>query len=446
MPYQGGKNLPSEKASKLGHLDVLKSPLVQKLVESFEQPSKDEENDEVSWQPFPPDEQPLDIIFSVDGSLQIIQDEAPPYKALAFIKTALLRLDQVALNRIDKESPHPFELRDLMADSALYHATVFPLRHVKVPGLSVYHAVRQIIYESLKDASLKAEPIETLKWLAYEKWSGKAKSLPPFQCPHCENNTATLPYDAEKGNCPTCGEEIFISDMLGFHLEMAEEAARDSVVSAYMNIHEILLLFTGIRHFWETNRQTLRRCLFLKDGPLQLRAHYSKLVAPIRRFFLHAFEQNVPIYLIGQEKTGTFVDYLNLIGRNAPANHLFIPNHEYICEEIQHRSANTAYLYGQDTNYGAKTFVTVGERYRFVLSIPVSCEMKDFISNPESEKVIGLNRILNTLPNILSSKHENGLLPIELANAVASLSTYPSAQMLKLFADSSISKNSLPST
>lgn len=441
MPYQAGKNLPSERASKLGHLEVLKSPLVQKLVDSFEQQSKEEENYNVTWESFPPAEQPLDIIFSVDGSWQPIQEETPPYKALAFIKTALLRLDQVALNKIDRESPHPFELRDLMADSALYHATVFPLRHVKVPGVSVSQAVRQIIYESLKDDSLNAEPLETLKWLAYEKWSNRKKVLEKFGCPHCEKVEATLPFDSETGNCPACGGDLFISDMLGFHLEMAEEAARDSVASAYMNIHETLLLFTGIRHFWETNRQTLKRCLFLKDGPLQLRAHYSKLVAPIRRFFLHAFEQDIPIYLIGQEKTGTFVDYLNLIGRNAPANHLFIPNHEYICEEVQHRSANTAYLYGQDTNYGAKTFLTVGDRYRFVLSIPVSCEMKDFISNPESEKVIGLNRILHTLPNILSSKHENGLLPIELANAVASLSTYPSAQMLKLFAESSITKN-----
>ncbi|MEW6125699.1 MAG: hypothetical protein AB1757_01440 [Acidobacteriota bacterium] len=442
MPYQAGKNLPSEKASKLGHLEVLKSSLVQKLVASFEQPSKGEETDTVYWESFPSAKLPLDIIFSVDGSWQPIQDETPPYKALAFIKTALLRLDQIALNKIDRESPHPFELRDLMADSALYHATVFPLRHIKVPGVSVSQAVRQIIYESLKDDSLNGEPIETLKWLAYEKWSGKTKSLPPFQCPHCESNDATLPYDAEKGNCPTCGKEIFISDMLGFHLEMAEEAARETVASAYMNIHELLLLFTGVRHFWETNRQILRRCLFLKDGPLQLRAHYSKLVAPIRRFFLFALEQNVPIYLIGQEKTGTFVDYLNLIGRNAPANHIFIPNHEYICEEIQHRSSNTAYLYGQDTNYGAKAFVTIGERYRFVLTIPVSCEMKNFISNPRLDNVIGLSRILQTLPNILSSKHENGLLPIELANAVASLSTYPSAQVLKLFAESSIPNNS----
>jgi hypothetical protein len=227
-----------------------------------------------------------------------------------------------------------------MMDAALYHATAFPLRHIYTTGMTVYDAVRQAIFESIKDASLNGEVMETLKWLAYEKWSSSPRPLPPFQCPHlhCATNRATLPIDAEKGKCPDCGNEIFITDMLGFHLEMAEDAASDSVATAYMNIHETLLLFTGIRYFWQTAKDVLKRCLFIKDGPLQIRAQYSKLVQPIRNFLLHANSEGYPISIIGQEKTGTFVDHLNLIGKNAPAKHLFIPDHVYIREQIQHRS------------------------------------------------------------------------------------------------------------
>ncbi len=103
-----------------------------------------------------------------------------------------------------------------------------------------------------------AEPMETLKWLAYEKWSGGTKSLPGFQCPHCTNDKATLPYDAEIGTCSQCGNKLFITDMLGFHLEMVEEAASDSVATAYMSIHETLLLFTGIRYYWEHDQNRSR--------------------------------------------------------------------------------------------------------------------------------------------------------------------------------------------
>lgn len=440
MPYSAGNKLPGERASKLGHLDVLKSPLVQQLVHSFEQDTESLTAQEVGWKPFPPAGDPLDLIFAVDGSIQVIQDELPPHKSMAFVKTALLRLDQVALAKIDKDTPHPFAIRDLMAESALYHATVFPLRHVQIPGMSVYDAVRETIYQSMKDDSLNRQPMETLKWLAYEKWQTTKKELPGFQCPHCENEKASLPFDAEEGNCANCGAKIFITDMLGFHLEMVQDAASDSVATAYMNIHETLLLFTGIRYFWETNKEILKRCLFIKDGPLQIRAQYSKLVNPIRRFLLAAYNEGYPIAMLGQEKTGNFADHLSLVGRNASPNHYFLPDHTYICEQIQHRPAKGA-PYGRDTNYGAKVFVAYGDRYKFVLNIPINEAMQNYIAAPDADSLISFDRILGTLPKLLSSRFENGLLPIELANSVASLSTYPSAQVLKLFTDTSIAKH-----
>ena len=440
MPYTAGNKLPGERASKLGHLDVLKSPLVQQLVHSFEQDTQVMSAYDIGWQPFPAPGKPLDLIFAVDGSIQVIEDELPPHKSLAFVKTALLRLDQVALAKIDKETPHPFAIRDLMSESALYHATVFPLRHVQIPGMTVYDAVRETIFQSMKDASLSCQPMETLKWLAYEKWAGTRKELPGFQCPHCENDQATLPFDAEEGICSGCGHKLFITDMLGFHLEMVQDAASDSVATAYMSIHETLLLFTGIRYYWETNRELLKRCLFIKDGPLQIRAQYSKLVNPIRRFLLRAHNEGIPIVILGQEKTGNFTDHLNLIGRDAPENHFFIPDHKYICEQIQHRPANGA-AYGTDTNYGVKVFLLYGNRYKFVFNIPINEAMGTFIVKPEVDSLISFDRILGTLPRLLSSRFENGLMPIELANSVASLSTYPSSQVLKIFADTSIVKH-----
>lgn len=43
-------------------------------------------------------------------------------------------------------------------------------------------------------------------------------------------------------------------------------------------------------------------------------------------------------------------------------------------------------------------------------------------------------KIIGTVNKLISHKHENALLPIQLANGIASLSTYPSAHVLKLFA------------
>ena len=436
MPYKAGERLPAERASRLGHLDVLKSELVKKLCKSFESTAQSPISTIGSWEAIPSNVQPLPLVFGVDGSMQIIESETPPYKALAFVKTALLRVDQVALSSIDEESPHPLALRDILADSALYHATVLPLRHVVVPGMSVYDAVREIIFESMKDASLDGEPLETLKWIAYEKWDGKQKQLPLFECPHCEKTIATLPYDAEEGNCPDCKGKLFLTDMLGFHQEMAPDSAPETVATTYMSIHETLLLFTGVRYFWERKKEVLSNCLFVKDGPLSIRAQYSKLVNPIRRFLAFSRRQGFPVHLIGQEKAGAFADHLQLIGNNAPLQSLFIPGNQYIKEQIQHRP-NRGAPYGKDTNYGSKVFVRISHYHQMVLNIPTG----EYVENPTLSNLIGAERIFATLPTVLSSRFEGALLPIELAHSVASLSTYPSAQILKIFAEAKGQKN-----
>jgi len=432
MPYRGGDRLPAERASRLGHLEVIKSKLVNDLIREFESAKPPETSKTPIWIPIPTDGRELSIVFGIDGSIQSIQSENPPFKRVAFVKTALLRIDRFALSKIDNESPHPFALRDILSDSALYHATVFPLQHVTIPGMTTYDAIRKIIFDSLK-TDLEGEVLETLKWIAYEKWDGKFKDLPLFECPHCEKTIASLPYDAETGRCPWCNKELLITDMLGFHQEMAQDSAPDTIASTYMNIHEILLLFTGIRYYWEKNKEILANCLFVKDGPLTIRAQYSKIVNPIRRFLEYAKRAGCTIHIIGQEKSGRFYEHLELIGNDAPNNHIFIPGDQYIKEEIQHRP-NTGAPYGKDTNFGVKVFVKLNNYHRMVLNIPTG----DFVENPSISNLLGAGNIFATLPSILSNRYEGALLPVELANGIASLSTYPSAQILKIFAEAKI--------
>jgi hypothetical protein len=158
-------------------------------------------------------------------------------------------LDQYAISKLDKENPNPFVLRDIMKTSASFHATAFPLRHVVVSGKSIYNAIRGIIFESVKDRgldnSLAGEIMETLKWIAYEKWDSNPKSgLERFGCPFCREQTgvdyATLAFNEERGNCPNCGNEIFITDLLGLHQAMTEDHAPNQVASDYMSISETL--------------------------------------------------------------------------------------------------------------------------------------------------------------------------------------------------------------
>lgn len=431
MPYKGGTRLSGERASKLGHLDIIQSDLVNELIDQFENYEPETVDTDAIWETIDPDVEPLRLIFAVDGSKQTVRSDFPPYKELSFIKTALLRLDQHAIDQLDQDAPHPLALRDIMADSAMYHATVLPLKGVRMKGKNNYNAVRQIIFESLRDRSLNQEPYYTLKWLAYELWTGLPKNSPGFNCPHCAEEISGLPFQADEGQCEHCKGHLYLTDMIGFHLEMGEDVAPDSVATSYMLIHETLLLFTGIRYFWEKEKyKVLSNTLFLKDGPLTLRSQYSKLVIPIRNFFEFAKSKAIDIHVAGQEKTGAFVDHLGLISKHAPSGAFFAPKNDYIRKEIQHRPERSE-PYGFRTNYGNKLFVKVDDYHNLVMSIPTG----KYTDTTSASDLLGIKNILSTLPTILSHRHECALVPVELANGVASLSSYPSAAILKMFAD-----------
>ncbi|MCW7506118.1 hypothetical protein [Leptospira paudalimensis] len=435
MPYQAGGNLPGENASKLGHMAVIQSPFVNDLLQSFYTTKREQMKEEFleKWLPFEKDVEPLRIIFAVDGSLQIVKNEINPDKELAFIKTALVKLDTPKLEEIDPLYPHPFALRDIMKDAGVFHATVLPLQNVQFKEISFYDGVRKIIFDSFKDPSSEGQVMETLRWLCYEKWDGTLKKSPHFNCPHCDRESEGLPYDQEIGNCEHCGGEVYLTDTLSFHLEMQEDLdyAAQSLATSYMQVHETIMLFVGIRYIWETKDHSLfQKTLFIKDGPLSLRAQYVKLVDPIRRFLEYAKQKNVTIHLIGQEKSGAFFDHLKYIQRDIPEFHFFLPNFDYIRDEIQHRPKGQ-YEYGEKTNYGNKVFVKLSRGQFLVLNVPTG----HYRDTEDENSLIGFRKILGSILKILSFRHEGALMPVEIAHNVASLSNYPSARMLKLFSD-----------
>jgi hypothetical protein len=77
-------------------------------------------------------------------------------------------------------------------------------------------------------------------------------------------------------------------------------------------------------------------------------------------------------------------------------------------------------------------YVKVDPGAYLVLNIPTGLysENPDF---PSPADIIGLDQILRTLPELVSHKFEGALFPIELANGIASMSSYPSAKVLQRF-------------
>ena len=444
MPYSEGTRLPGETASKLGHLAVIESRWVRSLVDDFESaviPNGDPAR--TGWLTFDPSGiEPLRGIWAVDGSFVSVRSSQTPPKEVAFVKTALLMLDKAKLDAIDKDLPHPLLLRDALKDSGVQHATVFPLKNVRTSMGTNYEAVRHIVRDSMR-VDQGGAFYETLKWRAYRKWEAEpAASSPGFQCPHCGQDIMEgLPHDTDTGNCPHCGGEVFLSDIWGFHLEMDDESAPESLASAYMLVMEHLMLLTAIRLMWHhTDRSLVTDTLFIKDGPLTLRGQYSKLVPNIRAFVQYAKDTGRPVHIIGQEKSGAFFDHLASVARFASPHARGEPltyaplTHEFVRREI-YRSPDLASPYGFRTNWGEKMYVKIDPGAYMVLNVPTGNYLRSNDS-PAKEDLIGLPRILATLPTLVSHKFEGALFPVELANGIASMSSYPSATILQRFLES----------
>jgi hypothetical protein len=443
MPYAEGNRLPGEAASKLGHLAVVQSEWVRSLVEDFERSVETDTDVSLTpWKAFDPARvQPLARVWAVDGSFVPVQSQERPPREVAFVKTALITVDKAKLDRIDKDHPHPLHLQDVMTGSGLFHATVFPLRNIRSSKGTNYDRIRHIARDSMR-ADEDGAFYQTLKWLAYQEWQPTPTNSPAFECPHCPQKIeAGLPANADSGKCPHCNGSVFLTDMIGFHLDMGEDSAPDSIASAYMLVMECLMLFTPIRLCWSHRDQSLlSETLFIKDGPLTFRGQYSKLVPPIRSFLQFAKDKARPVHIIGQEKTGRFADHLASIVRFAAPHErgtkpsLAVLSHEYVRREV-YRAPDHSSPYGLRTNWGEKLYVKLDPGTYMVLNVPTGDYNGDPMFPAESN-LIGLERILATLPNLVSHKFEGALFPIELANGIASMSSYPSAKILERFLES----------
>lgn len=436
MAYLSGERLPFESASKLGHLKVIENEWVNSLIKDFETNDIEDKSvfDKHMWNEFDLEsEKPLRHIWVADGSyVQVTENK----KELAFVKTALMTIEQSKIAAIDKEFPHPILMQNIMTDSALFHATVFPLKNLKSSKGNIYETVRNIVFESIKNAE-DGLYFETLKWLAYKKWSTGCRNSPNFECPHCGKKIEDgIPYDLETSICPFCNKQVFLTDMIGFHLDMNEENAPIAVASSYMLIMELLMLFTVIRLHWgNKDKGLVSETLYIKDGPMTLGRQYSKLVPLIRDFLQFAKMEKRPIHIIGCEKSGTYFEYLGKISKFVKQDDSKIKyavlNHGFIRKEIQ-RAPEHVNPYGSRTNWGEKVFVVIDQNTHMTLNMTTG-EYKPDDDFPTENDLIGLRRILSTLPSLISRKYEGALYPIELVNGIASMSNYPSSKILQDF-------------
>tara|TARA_Y100001936_G_C16040745_1_gene651404 strand:- start:141 stop:1397 length:1257 start_codon:yes stop_codon:yes gene_type:complete len=407
MPYN------DEKAGKTGHIPITKL-LTSEELQNLKTVAMPETK--LNW---------TDVQFTSDTFEKVVVcDSGPatavaqswPYQSLTYFNTVVLTLDTDQILSSDPFKD-PRELLDYIDSNLIRISAIVPIRNIIHPDLSFQETFRLKVWNIFENYP---ELLQTLHWLVFQDHSSVT-----ITCPECEKRT-TIYSKSNVTTCIDCSRTIYLSDFLSLHIDLSETSARETAISSLMNNIETLCLFSKIRQLWQSDKQLLAKHLFIKDGPLFFPAPFNKLVLPIRKFLARAIDNETPVFLISQEKNGTFASYLDMIKNDSRMFSYLILDDHFIHSEIQ-QMRKWNYLYGMHTHYGCKIFLTGNTNNHLVLNIATP----RLYDKPNESNFPSFDRIVNTVLRIRSFQYKSALLPIQLAHKYASISNYPGSSILQ---------------
>ena len=434
MPYAESTNLPFESASKLGHLSVVEDPLVKQLLSSFQavETTSPELPTGAITQLDLNEIEPLAFVIAVDGSVSSVPNSLVAEKTLAYIKVASLCMSMDDLQAAQRPIVDPAFVQQLMSENTNTLSTVLPLNNVGIPGRSVLDTIRSVL-RSTFDTVCEGRLLDTLLFLTSRAWDPSAVIDAHFACALCGRDIP-LPRGVVDFDCPACGKALSIVDYLGIQQEVNEDSNEDSVARSAMLALEHLTVIDYVRRLAERNPAALARTLVLKDGPLLMSSQYARIVEPIRQYLGYLASESNEFYIAGIEKSGPFVTHAHFLGEALRgAGKVFIPGNEYILTRIKHMGPG-ATIYGERVLYGTKCLVGLDERNVAVPSVASA----QFKPNATLADLPALPRILKTLSQLVSRQYQDAVVPIVAANGLASMSFYPSNDILAKYASAMV--------
>jgi len=441
MAYGSGK-YPSEAASKVAHMKVLQNPTINALITQFEatDPATDATVGDRTASIDLSLAHGISHVVTVDGGEVVVPNPIRREKAVGFVNVCTTMFSIATLDRLrDEPWMDPRDYAKILADAQTLQPAILPLAGVALPNQTVRQSIRTLIDQTLEMSGL----YPALNFLVSRLWDEHFKMPGPdspfMMCRLC-GTEFSLPRNQRVFACPACRHAHTLSDYLGIAQEGAEDWGRADALSQLRDVMETLSLFAVVKGLYG-QADTLGRVLFIKDGPLLLRANLYKLVDAIRELLAYLRARNVAVHIVGIDKHGEMVDFIPFVARNLPdPGDVFIPSVPYIVREIKGGEfPDDPRRYRNRVSYGAKIIARIGPNHICALSIPTG----QFILEPTPDDVYGLPTIVRALSGLVSYRYENALMPVVATNAAASLSFHPSGRILEHFVDEVLGRRAL---
>lgn len=438
MPY------PSEKASRLGHVPVVNSQAVEDAFTRWEV-AQATPADETRVTSLCRSVDELDnggvsdavrFAITVDGSdAEVEATREHPTIKVGYVRVAASFIDFEKLHRAgvgDFVDPHL--LRDSHRHDAFDRA--LPGSGLVIAGYSGVDTWRQELDRFLREARFDQDSQRTLADMLlalHGSPSAPATTAPLRRCPVCKAKGDQLSggkIEVPKGgtNCPVCGHNIFLGDVLRTEEEYMPEGSNRSSLTRMMLVAERLTSLGYMQLLFENQNsyEVLGKTIFITDGPLALHG----TVAPLKRRFQDYLAEfanlcsanNRPAapLVVGVEKSGVFVEHAQLISHLIDPGHVMLLTTEYINRITGRPDGNS---YGSDEFYGRRFIYRTRSGGILVFTVPPKAGVTSY-GDPAGEDWSSyptLRPVCEVLDHVQTQLYENAVIPVALAHSAASL-------------------------
>lgn len=435
-------NKPFERASKTSHTNIINDTAVQSFLSKCKIPPYHEEIDDKDIELLmleEPTKNPIKNIITIDGGYtNVFVKEDFPSSTIAFFQFgALFFKHQDLLDLKEKPFIDPEDFSKLQNIQRI--KLVVPTKGVALDGeIDFVSSVRRTIYEFFISQPERNGFMDALKWLIFEEYSSSdnSKIWHLATCPHC-----SVGVDIQRKNvqsdytitCPHCGGKIYLTDILRLHEVIDNELGAGGILGYLTTAVEQIIIVYLIKQMLNIRPSLLSQTLFVKDGPLAFFGQTANLHKPMRKLMTF-LNQNHSIYLVGLEKSGSFVEHAVQASKKMLPKQMLLLGNSYIYKYIIPGNGRDSEPYAISSYYGHKVIFKSEHNNVYVATIPNVQAMIE----PQISDYININEILYNITALKCNLYYNSLVPIVMANKLVSLADHPSSDLLKTFAQEKI--------
>ncbi len=456
MPYQ------NEFARKTTHFDFIKNPEIQEFLDHCEYltpPSEKEARELTKGFQKPPRPSAIELpqlVLATDGSYHesALNDRIPSTR-IGYIKigAVLFSLGEFA-NLHEGRFVDPFKVAALQ-DNNTSLTFVLPSANVRLAGhASVRDSFRAALDEQLLSEKTRFDPKNfhtslrsTLFHLASRRpgalGTGNPFRLKLHKCPTCGKGSIELEDKLEQQFCPYCGAPVYPSDCLRLWEEMHDYQSNGTALSRLMMILEHLIPVHYMRFIQQKAFLALTRLAFFIDGPLAIFGNAAWLH---RSIMIYLYEVNgklrkrgmPPLLIIGLQKSGQIVDFVQILDRFVPPDSLFAIDDDYRYKYILASREPSRLGFGFETYYGQDFIFKTREGKIFVFGLPYPYPSKEepgsnFIhEKTEWHRYTNLPVAVRLIEHLQTELYRDAVIPIALAHRYTAISLSPGGRVLDL--------------